>query len=39
MKVFITHLHIDHCLGLLGFFQTMSLLDAQKKLMCMANQD
>jgi ribonuclease Z len=31
MKVFITHLHIDHCLGLLGFFQTMSLLGRTKK--------
>ena len=32
MKVFITHLHIDHCLGLLGFFQTMSLLGRTKKI-------
>jgi ribonuclease Z len=32
MKVFITHLHIDHCLGLLGFFQTLSLLGRTKKI-------
>jgi ribonuclease Z len=32
MKVFVTHLHIDHCLGLLGLFQTMSLLGRTKKI-------
>lgn len=31
-KVFVTHLHIDHCLGLLGLFQTMSLLGRTKKI-------
>lgn len=32
MKIFITHMHIDHCLGLIGFFQTMSLLGRTKKI-------
>ena len=32
MKVFVTHLHIDHCLGLIGLFQTMSLLRRTKKI-------
>lgn len=32
MKIFISHLHIDHCLGLIGFFQTMSLLGRTKKI-------
>lgn len=31
-KVFITHMHGDHVLGLPGLFQTMSLLDRDKKL-------
>jgi ribonuclease Z len=31
-KVFITHMHGDHMLGLPGLFQTMSLLDREKPL-------
>jgi len=31
-KVFITHMHGDHVLGLPGLFQTMSLLDRDRKL-------
>ncbi len=31
-SVFVTHMHGDHLLGLPGLFQTMSLLDREKKL-------
>jgi ribonuclease Z len=32
MKIFITHLHGDHCVGLLGIIQTMSKVDRDKPL-------
>lgn len=32
MKVFVTHMHADHCVGLLGLLQTMSLLGREQRL-------
>ena len=32
MKVFVTHMHSDHCVGLLGLLQTMSLQGREKRL-------
>src|ERR1041385_7969951 len=32
MKVFISHMHADHCVGLLGLLQTMALQGREKSL-------
>src|SRR5829696_8142767 len=39
MKIFITHMHADHCVGLLGVLQPMSLQGRERMLDIMVRKD